>query len=137
MSRHRDDSDDLYRNLSEALGAIPKTSQPAVPQAGRTEMALPPGLVEEAARILYEFWEREAEKAQARKAIPWELTQPRYQVAWISITRVVLQMSVSVLLNDLNHFLDTSNGDMGAAFSRALQRYAATVLQTALPPLRS
>lgn len=130
--------DDLTRDLAEALGDI-KTSLGRVPEASRgrpQSMALPPGLVEESARILFEFWEREAEKQGHRRATQWEKLPPQFQVAWLGITRVVLEMSTKVLLNDIDTYLDSSNGDMGAAFSRAVRRYAEQVLQAPIPPRR-
>ena len=123
----------LAQNLTKALGAIPKDRDPPFSSAeGRrkAKMALPPGLVEEAAKMLFAFWEDQADAEKRRRPIHWEQLAPQYQVAWLEITRITLEMTISVMMTDIHRYLDGSNGDMGAAFSRALRRYAEEVLNT-------
>ena len=115
-------------------------SQPPVRQAkqgqkGRPEgMNLLPGLCQETAKILYEFWESNAAMAERRNRRPWIHLDPGSQALWLQITRVVLEMHTSVLLTDVHRFLNKSNGDMGAAFARALRRYAKEILNTQINP---
>jgi hypothetical protein len=97
-------------------------------------MSLPPGLVEEAAQIVFEFWERNAAKERGVEPIKWQNLMPRYQSMWIRIVRVILEMTTSVLLTDIHRFLEASNGDLGSAFARALRRYAAEELNTKINP---
>ncbi len=95
-------------------------------------MTLPPGVCEEAARICYDFWETNAAAAERRERIAWEHIAPHYQMMWLKITRVILEMHTAILLTDIHKFLNQSNGDMGAAFARALRRYAKTFLNTTI-----
>ena len=106
-----------------------KDSQSAFPQ-DRFKMALPPGLCEEAAKILFNFWEMNRAKSNRQPPLRWEQISPLHRRMWLEITYVVLDMSYTILLSDLRRFLDRSNGDLGAAFVRALERYAHDILNT-------
>lgn len=128
--------DQLMQDFAEALNAIPVDNVKGVsaPPGGQSQasMALPPGLVEEVARVLFEFWEQHIEAHGGRKALRWEQLPPKYQMAWIKISHIVLEMATRVIMTDAYRFLDASNGDMGAAFARALKRYVEVVLQSDL-----
>jgi hypothetical protein len=108
----------------------PSLSQTPAPRARIGEMRLPPGLCEEAAIMLFDFWEKQGAASRATKPTQWHEIAPRYQMMWIQITRIVLEMAVTVVLSDAHRFLDDSNGDMGAAFAKALRRYSAEVLNS-------
>ena len=97
-------------------------------------MRLPPLVIDEAAKIIFEFWERHAQARNGQEMIYWENLESKYQFMWREITRLVLEMLASVLMTDAYHYLEASNGDMGAAFARALRRYAQEVLEFTIPP---
>ena len=111
----------------------PEPPLPQAPRKGLTlappAMDLPPLLVEEVARLIFDFWEREAARANPKqKIIRWDQLGLRYQTKWTEITRIGLEMFTTVMLSDIHRFLRASNGDMGEAFASALRRYARTVL---------
>ena len=93
-------------------------------------MKLPDGLAVEAAIIIFEFWEANSNT----KPIRWEELPTRFQRMWIEITRVVLEMGLAVTMTDIHRYFEASNGDMGAAFAKALRRYAAEILETDITP---
>jgi hypothetical protein len=86
-------------------------------------MRLPPVLIEEAAKLIFEFWERHAAQTQGVAPVAWEQLAPAYKALWRDIVSIALEMGVSVVLRDAVQTLDQSNGDMGGAFAKALKRY--------------
>jgi hypothetical protein len=128
--------DDTRQQLEDTLQALAERTQapvPPVPETGtrtpKPTMRLPDGLAQEAARMVFEFWE-----LNSGRRMPWEQLPARYQVMWVEIIRVVLEMTVTVQLTDIHRFFEQSNGDMGAAFARALRRYASEVMNTKINP---
>lgn len=93
-------------------------------------MRLPEELIREAAIIVFEFWQQHS----PQPPLSWDKLPSRYQVMWLEITRVILEMTVSVQLTDVHRYFEQSNGDMGAAFASALRRYAAEILNTRINP---
>lgn len=91
-------------------------------------MRLPPGLREEAAAIIYEFWCRHDGEKRGATFVPWEKVPRHYQMLWVGIMQLALEMTVAIVLSDATRFLENSNGDMGAAFAKALKRYASDIL---------
>lgn len=81
----------------------------------------------------YEFWARH--DCQKRKVtfVPWEKVPPQYREMWLGITTLALEMGITVVLDDAHRFLHASNGDLGAAFAKALGRYTSDVLALQLP----
>jgi hypothetical protein len=103
-----------------------KNPEPPIPFPGqkktrRGQMNLPSVLIEEAARIIFEYWENN--HPTGRQPVAWDRLHPKYRAMWCDITRVVLEMGITVVLNDATQFLDHTNGDMGGAFAKALKRY--------------
>jgi hypothetical protein len=86
-------------------------------------MRLPPVLITEACKIIFEYWERQAAAQAQVRPFRWEELTPEYQSKWRAIVSVALEMGITVILNDAMHVLDQSNGDMGAAYAKALRRY--------------
>ena len=127
----------LAEDLSASLRRTQNSSQ-AVYQTSASQsenrMKLPPGVAEESARIFFDFWESNAANAERRERRPWETVSPQHRMMWVQITRVALEMYTSILLTDIHKFLNQSNGDLGAAFARALRRYAKTILNTIIKP---
>ena len=108
----------------------PVTPVPAKAKATSTKrIKLPPGLPEEAAKIIYEFWARYDADKRKGQFVPWERVPPPFQRMWVQITQLILEMAVTVILSDANRFLENSNGDMGVAFGKALRRYASEILE--------
>lgn len=93
-------------------------------------MKLPDGLAREAAIIVFEFWEQNGD----RPPIAWDQLPSRFQVMWIEIMRVVLEMTISIQMTDAHRFFEQSNGDMGHAFAAALRRYAGEIMNTRINP---
>lgn len=125
------EAEDSIQTLAANIESLARRAQAQVATVFAPEtMTLPPGLSEEAARIIFEFWERNAEAERGHKPLLWEELPPRYQILWIGIARIVLEMAVTVLLSDIHRFFEDSNGDMGAAFAKALRRYAEIALST-------
>ena len=120
------------QDLDKALKALPKDPIAAASVSRERRMAFPPGLVEAVAQLLFEFWERQAELDRVRRATKWENLPPKFQTAWIKITQIALEMASTVILTDAKEYLDRSNGDMGAAFARAITRYAQEILKVNL-----
>lgn len=128
----------LEQSLSEALAQ--RTQNPEPPLANgklaagqRLEpptMRLPEELVREAAIIVFDFWQTHSPQPK----ITWDQLPTRFQIMWLKIIRVVLEMTVSVQLTDIHRFFEHSNGDMGAAFASALRRYAAEILNIRITP---
>jgi hypothetical protein len=136
-------SDDTLRELEESIAALAngtknpreavREARPQPPQRPRLAaptMKLPEGLAREAAIIVFEFWEQQS----GRTPVSWDALPTRYQMMWVEITRVVLEMTVTVQLTDIHRFFEQSNGDMGHAFAAALRRYAGEILNTRVTP---
>ena len=119
------------RDKSMANGKS-KDPIPPVPQAAKGRLRLPPGLVEEAAKMLFDFFEDQGARARKVPPIPWGSLKPRYQMMWLTMTRLVLEMGATVILHEAHAYLEASNGDMGAAFAKALRRYMTDVLGMSL-----
>lgn len=126
-------AEDLSASLRRRQNPQQAVSQTSAAQT-ENRMKLPPGVAEETARILFDFWETNAANAERRERRQWETVSPQHRMMWVQISRVVLEMYTSILLTDVHKFLNQSNGDMGAAFARALRRYAKTILNTAIKP---
>lgn len=125
----KDRIDQLAREIKENTEPRRENPKPTLPQSP-LKMALPPGLCEEAAKMIFDFWEMNAARTHRRAPLAWTQLQPIHQTMWVEITHIVIDMAYHILLRDLHRFLDQSNGDMGAAFARALQRYARDILNT-------
>lgn len=128
--------EELAKRTQTPKSPLPQSSSEAVAMTvGTPLMVLPPGLCEEAARIIFDYWERNAQTERGTPPIAWEALAHRYQVMWISITRLALEMAIMVVLSDQHRFLDDpANGDMGAAYARAAARYAEQILCFNLVP---
>ncbi len=131
-----DQFEQLLRGLNEALAQDQVAGVPASEPGAQAGMALPPGLLEEVARLFCEFWERHraSESGGRHQPLRWEQIPPRYQMAWLKVSRIALEMTIKVVLGEAHHYLDQSNGDMGAAFARALRRYSEHVLNLKIGP---
>lgn len=86
-------------------------------------MRLPPILIEEAAKLIFEYWEQRAAQTQGITPLLWTQLSPAYQSEWRDIVSAALEMGISVIMRDAVQTLDQSNGDMGGAFAKALKRY--------------
>lgn len=82
--------------------------------------------------LFFDLYEEQRAIAQKVPPIPWAKLQPRFQLMWLRITGIVMEMAITVIMADAVHFLENSNGDLGAAFAKALRRYADEVLDTKL-----
>lgn len=112
--------------VGQAKAGEPRGPHPltALSQAAeRRRMKLPPILVDEAAKLIFEYWERYAAEHQGVQPIAWASLKPAYQALWRDITSTALEMGISVVLKDAVHTMDVSNGDMGGAYAKALKRY--------------
>lgn len=98
-----------------------QNTESALPQARR--MRLPPILVEEAAKMIFTYWEVYAARTQGIVPVAWEKLAPAYQALWRDIVATALEMGISVVMKDAVHILDHTNGDMGGAYAKALRRY--------------
>lgn len=142
MSGETGTMEELASAIANTLRKRQKASEQAIPpckkavqeraEPPKDEMILPPGVCEEAAKILHEFWETNSSNPERR--ILWADLDPRYQVLWVKITRIILVMYTNILLTDIHRFLNRSNGDLGAAFAKALRRYARFQMNTRIQP---
>jgi len=130
----------LARNIASAQGSRPKDTIPPVrretpgPAGGSgARMRLPPGLREAIAQMIYEFWQKHHAETKGGNYVPWEKVPPKYQLLWLHVTQLALELALTVVLSDVRRFLENSNGDMGAAFAKALGRYIRDILDTDLP----
>lgn len=117
-------------NKAHTSTAVPKADRPhpieTLSQQGQKKvrrMRLPPILVDEAAKLIFDYWEEFAARTQGIVPVAWERLSPVYKAQWRDIVSVALEMGIIVILRDAVATLDESNGDLGGAFAKALKRY--------------
>lgn len=84
------------------------------------KIKLPQLLCDEAALIMFDFWERQK---PLEHQLLWSQLSPAFQTIWRQAARVALEMGATVILEDAIHFVDKTNGDMGGAYAKAIRRY--------------
>lgn len=92
----------------------------AKPANGKKPITVPPILIDDAAGLILDMLEMRKHPDQRMRI---DQLKPGDQALFRDIAQVVLEMGVTVILSDAIQYLDNSNGDMGAAFGRALRRY--------------
>ena len=116
------------RATNTTLPEWPEEENPiaALPEetSGRVTPTFMPILVEEAAQIVFDYWEREAVKQNGSQLIGWRDLDPKYQVMWCRIIEVIIKMGATVVLTDAMHYIRSHNGDIGNAMATAVASYA-------------
>ena len=116
-----------------AVPPVPPATQPIAQKKPKIE--LPHILIREAAKLIFEYWERHAqERGLVAQPMAWADLSPDYQGRWCGIVSIALEMGIVVIMNDAIQYLDQTNGDMGGAFVKALRRYLRERLRFDLSP---
>lgn len=92
-------------------------------------MALPDIVYEESAKLVFEYWEREAAAVRIARGQPgevllWGDLDEQWKKKWRDVIANVVDMTARVMLADMHAAMSTQEDDLTSIRTRAILRYS-------------